>query len=97
MNEAEIVRLTREWVQDNFLYMRPNWALQDTDPMLATGVIDSVGVIELVEFLQRTFGISIADEEITERNVGSLSAVGRYVAGKCRLDAGAGERARQVA
>lgn len=97
MNETEIVNRTRDWVRENFLYMRPDWALGDGDPMLGSGVIDSVGVIELVEFLQRNFGITVADDEITETNLGSLKAVGRFVAEKCRATQGAAGRSRQVA
>ena len=40
---------------------------------------DSIGVIELVEFLQREFGCAIAEDEITEANLGSLSAIARFV------------------
>ena len=97
MSESEIVDRTRCWVRENFLYMRSDWKLDGDDPMLGSGVIDSVGVIELVEFLQRTFGIEIADEEITETNLGSLNAVGRFVHQKCRAGAGAERRPRQVA
>ena len=95
--ETDIVDRTRDWVRENFLYMRPDWALNDSDPMLGSGVIDSVGVIELVEFLQRTFGVEIADAEITETNLGSLHSVGRFVHEKCRIHAGEEERPRQVA
>jgi hypothetical protein len=97
VTETEIVGRTREWVRENFLYMRTEWTLGDGDPMLGSGVIDSVGVIELVEFLQRTFGIEVADEEITETNLGSLNAVGRFVYAKCRTGTGAERRPRQVA
>ncbi|MBI4500236.1 MAG: acyl carrier protein [Gemmatimonadetes bacterium] len=95
--EMEIVDRTRSWVRENFLYMRTDWKLGGDDPMLGSGVIDSVGVIELVEFLQRTFGIDIADEEITETNLDSLNAVGRFVHQKCNARSGAERRPRQVA
>ena len=97
VTESAVVNQTRDWVRENFLYMRPDWALQDADPMLGSGVIDSVGVIELVEFLQRTFGIAIADDEITETNLGSLKAVGRFVSEKTRGLEGVSGRPRQVA
>ena len=80
---AEIVDRTRTWVRENFLYMRPDWKFGDDDPLLGSGVIDSIGVIELVEFLQTAFGFKIADDEIVEQNVGSLNAIGRFVHAKC--------------
>ena len=81
---AEIVDRTRTWVRENFLYMRPDWKFGDDDPLLGSGVIDSIGVIELVEFLQTAFGFKIADDEIVEQNVGSLNAIGRFVHAKCQ-------------
>ena len=97
LSESEIVERTRGWVRENFLYMRSDWKLGADDPMLGSGVIDSVGVIELVEFLQRTFGIEIADQEITETNLGSLNAVGRFINQKRHTGTGAERRPRQVA
>jgi len=82
--QAEIVDRTRTWVRENFLYMRPDWKFSDDDPLLGSGVIDSIGVIELVEFLQTAFGFKIADDEIVEQNVGSLHAIGRFVHAKCQ-------------
>lgn len=89
LSAPEVVTRTRTWVRENFLYMRPDWPLGDDDPLLGSGVIDSIGVIELVGFLQSTFGFTIADDEIVETNLGSLGAIGRFVHEKCRR-AGAG-------
>ena len=81
--QSEIVDRTRAYVRENFLYMRPDWKLGDEDPLLGTGVIDSIGVIELVEFLQQEFGCDIAEEEITEGNLGTLGAIARFIHAKC--------------
>jgi len=80
--QVEIVERTRTWVRETFLYMRPDWKLGDDDPLLGSGVIDSVGVVELVEFLQSAFGFNVGDEEIIEQNLGSLNAIGRFVHAK---------------
>lgn len=79
---TEIVDRTRTWVRENFLYMRPDWKFGDDDPLLGSGVIDSIGVIELVEFLQSAFSVKVADDEIVEQNLGTLNAIGRFVSGK---------------
>ena len=87
---------TRAYVRDNFLYMRPDWPLDDEAPLLGGGVIDSIGVIELVDFLQREFGCAIVEDEITEANLGSLGAITRFVHAKCAGQGGAVRR-HQVA
>ena len=81
--EAAVAERTRAYVRENFLYMRPDWRLGNDDPLLGSGVIDSIGVIELVEFLQEQFSCDITEDEITERNLGTLAAIARFIASKC--------------
>ena len=79
---AEVLERTRSYLQENFLYMRPDVELKDDDALLQKGVVDSMGVIEVLEFLKEEFGVVIEDEEITEENLGSLSAIAEFVQGK---------------
>lgn len=80
MTETEILARTRAYVQETFLYMRPSFALGDQDRLLQRGVIDSMGVMELLAFLRSEFGVQVADEDITESNLGTLAAIAGYVA-----------------
>jgi acyl carrier protein len=41
-----------------------------------------MGALELLEFLQAEFGLSIADDEVTESNFGTLSSIARFVLAK---------------
>lgn len=91
--ELEIVARTREWVREHFLYMRPDWRLGIDDPLLRNGVIDSIGVVELVAWLCDAFGVTIAEAEYTEHNLGSLGAIATFVERKRRAH-GAGEAGR---
>ncbi|HVH09637.1 MAG TPA: acyl carrier protein [Gemmatimonadales bacterium] len=83
LSQAQIVDRTRAYVRDTFLYMRPDWNLRDEDLLIGSGVIDSIGVVELIAFLQDTFGVTIGEDEITEQNLGSLVAIGQFIAHKC--------------
>jgi acyl carrier protein len=83
LTTAEIADRTRAYVRENFLYMRPGWPLKDEDPLFGGGVIDSVGAIELVGFLQREFGCILEEDEITERNLGSVGSIARFLYTKC--------------
>ncbi len=79
MDDATILARTRAYVNDTFLYMRPGFALGDQDRLLQRGVIDSMGVMELIAFLHSEFGVVVADEDITESNLGTLADIARYV------------------
>ena len=80
---SELTR-TRLYVRDTFLYMRPGFVLGDDDRLLERGIIDSMGVLELIAFLETEFGIVVGDEDVTEENLGTLASIGRYVASRRR-------------
>ena len=56
----------------------------DEDDLIDAGVIDSLGIFQLVAFLEERFNISIGDEEITPENFGSVMAIERLVAARSR-------------
>ncbi len=69
----------RAFIQDSFLYMRPDLELQDDDNLMGLGVIDSLGFVELVEEVQTRYGVTVDDIEITEENFGSIDAITAFV------------------
>ena len=50
--------------------------------LLDAGIIDSTGVLELVCFLETTFGIEVRDDEMLPENLDSIRAISHYVARK---------------
>jgi acyl carrier protein len=86
MTEQEILEQTRGFVKESFLYMRPGFVLGDHDKLMEKGVIDSMGVLELMEYLQSSFGVAFSDDEITEDNLGTLSSIARFVSAKRRAN-----------
>lgn len=67
------------YIRDNFLYTRPDYRLGDDAPLIDDGIVDSMGAVELVTFLQERFAITIPDDEITEENFGTVAAITAYV------------------
>ena len=80
--ETEVRDKVRGYLEENFLYMRPDFVLNDDDRLLERGVVDSMGVVEMLAFIEDAFGVKTADDEISEANLGSLSAIARFVAAK---------------
>lgn len=80
--EAQILERVRTFLQDNFLYMRPDFVLGDDDRLLERGVVDSMGVLEMLNFIEDAYGVKAADDEISEANLGSLRSIAQFVAGK---------------
>ena len=78
IDAATIKTQVRAYVLDNIL-MTGGAALRDDTSFLREQIIDSTGVLELVEFLEKTFAIKVADEDMVPANLDSLDAIDRYV------------------
>lgn len=77
--ELDVITRVRGFIQENFLYMRPDFVLGDDDALLERGVVDSMGVMEMLSFLESEFGVVPGDDEITEANLGTLRAIAHFV------------------
>ena len=76
----------RAFIAENFLF-RADAEISNDQSLLEGGIIDSTGVLELIAFLESTFGIQIADEEIVPDNLDSIDAMTRYLDRKLPLAA----------
>jgi acyl carrier protein len=76
------------FIVDELLPGRGIDAIDHDDDLLALGVIDSHGIVELVAFLERRFGVSVADEDLTPENFSSIASIARFLTS--RTDAAAG-------
>lgn len=79
MSTSDTSQRIRRYIVDNFLYMRPDHQFTDDDALLGKGIIDSIGVMEVIGFVEEEFGVQVADEDVTEEHLGSVSAIARYV------------------
>lgn len=76
MNAVE--RDVRAFIAANYILDQPS-ALQGNASLTRSGVIDSLGVVELMHFLQTHFGIAIPDEETVPENIDSIDNIVRYI------------------
>ena len=69
----------RQFIVDNFLFGEDGAELSSSDSLLDNGLIDSTGILELVGFLQKQFGLAISDHEIIPTNLDSIDKIVRFV------------------
>lgn len=69
----------RDFIIENFLFGEGHELKNDTS-FLEEGIIDSTGVLELIEFLEEEFNIEIADEEMIPENLDSLNNLEKFMA-----------------
>lgn len=77
----EFKSIIREFIVENFLYGEAN-GLKDSTLFIEEGIIDSTGVLELVEFLEKVFAISVEDEELIPENLNSIENTAIYISQK---------------
>ncbi len=75
MNRAETIR---GFVIDNFLFEESEQLKEDTS-FLDSGILDSTGILELVAFIEETYGIRVEDDELIPENLDSISNVVGYL------------------
>lgn len=51
----------------------------DTAPLVDIGIIDSLGIMKLVQFLEKAFGVLVGDEQLVPENFENLEAIARLV------------------
>ena len=69
----------RAFIDDNFIMGAQSQKFGDQASFLEHHIIDSTGFLELVTFIEETFGFAVADEDMTPENLDSLEAIDAYV------------------
>jgi acyl carrier protein len=76
----------KERVRD-FLIEEAGWQgsreeLTDELPLIENRVLDSMGLLRMVAWLEADFGIAIGDADVVPSNFGSIERINRFVEGK---------------
>lgn len=74
--------VVRDFVISEFLPGQNPRELDPELPLLSSGVIDSVGTLKLVLFLEETFSVEITAEDIAAGSLESLNSIGRLIESK---------------
>jgi len=76
----EKIRQTiKNFILENILFEDDENALDYDDSFLEKGVIDSTGVLELVNFVEEEFNVSVDDEEMIPENLDSVTKLAKFV------------------
>lgn len=73
---VKIQKEVRVFILENFLPEKP---VTDEDSLLENGVIDSTGILEIVSFLETTYGFSVDDEELIPDNLDSIKKITAFI------------------
>ncbi len=72
----------RQYILENFLFSNDKSLLGLDESFLERGLIDSTGMLEVILFLEETFGVKVADDEMIPENLDSVSKIAGFVQSK---------------
>ena len=81
---TDIEGTIRTFVEENFI-TGDRVPPKDEESLFERGIVDSVGMIEVVSFVEEAFGITVAEEDLVPDNFGSIEAIGQFVRQKLKV------------
>lgn len=81
MHKEEIALIVSNYIKKNFLFDEKKEVDNDIS-LYQSGIIDSMGTIELISFLENTYKIRFDDDELIAENFDSINAISNFLYNK---------------
>jgi acyl carrier protein len=81
MSETEVRAKVRSYIIERFPAAAA-WKISDDQSLLTTGVIDSLGILDLAAHIDSEFGVTLADDDLNPENFDSISSIARFLHAK---------------
>lgn len=81
-NGQQIRDAVKEFILAEFLPGEPPDNLDDSTPLIAGAIVDSIGIMKLVLFLQERFGVEIEPHEMSAESLGTIDDIVKNVSEK---------------
>ena len=80
MNELQMDKdRIRDFILSEFLPGESPANLTDDTPLRTSGVLDSMATLQLVSFVEETFGVEVEAHEAGVENFDNINAIARFV------------------
>lgn len=76
MNTKDLIR---DFIQNDILHNALEKPLEDNDQLVESGIIDSLGVMLLLGFIDEKFSIQISGDDLLPENFASISAIAALI------------------
>ena len=81
-SDRSVKEAVMNFIRENFIMGRSDVVLDEKVSLIDSGVMDSTGVLELVEFLETQFSIKIEDEELVPENLETIDNIMKFLGTK---------------
>jgi acyl carrier protein len=76
---SDIFSTLIEFIKENFIAGRSNVKIDPEVSLIESGIMDSTGVLELVEYLESTHNIRIEDDELVPENLETINNIIKFL------------------
>ena len=74
-----IEQAVKDFIVKEFLFDKPGQHLESDDLLVASDIIDSLGIFMLVAFLEKRFGVGVQPDDLILENFETVNAIKRLV------------------
>lgn len=72
----------KQFILKNYLFTDDESALSNEDSLMQKGIVDSTGILELVNHIEETYKLKVADEEMVPGNFDSVVNIVNFIGRK---------------
>ncbi len=80
----DITLKVKEYIESEIIQDKQFRNLNASDPLLTTGIIDSLGLVKLLSFVNENYSISLDDREIVPENFETIQAISDLIREKIK-------------
>ena len=78
----DIAAAIRKFIVEELMFEKDESVLKLDDSLLDGGIVDSMGILQLVVFLEKEYHVSIPNEELVPNDFQDVQAIARLVSSK---------------
>lgn len=82
MTDVEIKNIIRKYVQEEYLDANEIDSFTDESPLITSGLIDSISILQVVDFLEESFGFEFEPHEVDQANLNTIEIMLTFLKSK---------------
>jgi acyl carrier protein len=59
--------------------------VKDSDPLLESGILDSLGVLEVVAFIEQEYSVQVSDDDLVLENFRSIDRIAAFIQSRMKI------------
>ena len=75
----EVEQRLKHFIATELMYSEDDETLSSDEPLLGSGIVDSLGIMRLVSFIEEEFGVEVPEEELVPEHFQTVNRLTAFV------------------